>query len=1069
MLAAQRLGQPPDPLVEEVRVAMALNGGVSLAVWMGGCAVELDCARRAHVGVEEVRPDDGSLPDRRIYHALCEAFRRELVIDLMSGSSAGGINGALLAAAIHTRRRLHPDFIRARWLELGDFAALLRKTSDPEPISLMDGKYFHKSLKKVFRVLLEPVPPAPPEGDSTWVSPDDGSKLTQDVKVDITTTDVRGRPRRYRDVWGEDLVASEYRQRFQFRSDRHYTANRLATAARSSASFPIAFEPWRVRAGRLLPKRDGARWVVDGGLLDNAPIRAVLDLIPSRPAERQVRRFVCYMNADPPLDPPTPDPHGAPALPSVLGYVLNLPRKATFVDQLAAIERAVNQGMLARETALPLLKLGRASLTTTAEALLSGYARRRRLSSLREVLDQPSLVTAADENLGARYELPWIPTTLRPPRIGTWGWGAGAARRVLHLLLDLIRVALVEAPQEQREELFAARGELGDLLQEIDRVRAELVKDRGIRALVRELAEGDDPDRLVAALGQLMADRRRDPALRGYVQRGVEIALEISPRLEALGLEGDERLNAARALFGDGWSPERAREPLDGALFESFLERVLAVEVTRRAFSADEDVESGQDLSFAQLTPCAPALLFSADPLEPKRIWDTPEEKLTGVRLGHFAAFYRASWRANDFMWGRLDAAVRVADLLVDPARARQVADERVGPPPWELLARELLPEDASADQEWLVEEALDEGAVGETLRECLEAALEEDLCNGDGRLTRAVCARAAQLEIIAHELPEVVRTSHADADLGSTSKPVDLPVTGPWRETIEGIRRGATFPKRLGRDDKDELASSLGLRTTTHAALVGLGTVRTARLPLARLLYMLRAPLLPVAGMVSLTVWYRLAVVGAYWAVAAFLVSRLVTIAEPRHGRLGALWTWPVLATFVAAVGVAAVVFVPTLRAIRASSVKRTLTQGTWAAALAAAGGLVALVWALIEFKREQVLVQAGAKAPPDVLVMVAVVVALGLPLSLRLPFVRGAVDKLLSQPWGGVASLVATLAPWVALGAFSVPVLWDETWPLESVPAACAVLAVFGAPVVGLAYLIVSARLRPVTPDVR
>jgi len=31
---------------------MALNGGVSLAVWMGGCAVEFDCARRAHLGVE---------------------------------------------------------------------------------------------------------------------------------------------------------------------------------------------------------------------------------------------------------------------------------------------------------------------------------------------------------------------------------------------------------------------------------------------------------------------------------------------------------------------------------------------------------------------------------------------------------------------------------------------------------------------------------------------------------------------------------------------------------------------------------------------------------------------------------------------------------------------------------------------------------------------------------------------------------------------------------------------------------------------------------------------------------
>jgi hypothetical protein len=80
MLAAQRQDPPLDPLVEEVRVAMALNGGISLAVWMGGCAVELDCARRAHTGQERL---GGAVPDRTVYRALCSAFRRELVLDLM--------------------------------------------------------------------------------------------------------------------------------------------------------------------------------------------------------------------------------------------------------------------------------------------------------------------------------------------------------------------------------------------------------------------------------------------------------------------------------------------------------------------------------------------------------------------------------------------------------------------------------------------------------------------------------------------------------------------------------------------------------------------------------------------------------------------------------------------------------------------------------------------------------------------------------------------------------------------------------------------------------------------------
>ncbi len=68
--------QPPDPLTEEVRVAMALNGGVSLAVWMGGCAVEFDCARRAHLGVERSAADKGA-PNGHLYNA----FARELVIE----------------------------------------------------------------------------------------------------------------------------------------------------------------------------------------------------------------------------------------------------------------------------------------------------------------------------------------------------------------------------------------------------------------------------------------------------------------------------------------------------------------------------------------------------------------------------------------------------------------------------------------------------------------------------------------------------------------------------------------------------------------------------------------------------------------------------------------------------------------------------------------------------------------------------------------------------------------------------------------------------------------------------
>ena len=55
----------------------------------------------------------------------------------------------------------------------------------------MDGAYFHKSLRGIFEELLE--------GRNR---PQHAERLTDVVKLDITTTDVEGEARRFRDEWG---------------------------------------------------------------------------------------------------------------------------------------------------------------------------------------------------------------------------------------------------------------------------------------------------------------------------------------------------------------------------------------------------------------------------------------------------------------------------------------------------------------------------------------------------------------------------------------------------------------------------------------------------------------------------------------------------------------------------------------------------------------------------------------------------------------------------------------------------------------------------------------------------
>ena len=45
------------------------------------------------------------------------------------------------------------------------------------------------------------------------------------------------------------------------------------------------------------------------------------------------------------------------------------------------------------------------------------------------------------------------------------------------------------------------------------------------------------------------------------------------------------------------------------------------------------------------------------------------KDKLAGAQLANFGAFFSAKWRGNDWMWGRLDAAQGLVDLLTDSSR----------------------------------------------------------------------------------------------------------------------------------------------------------------------------------------------------------------------------------------------------------------------------------------------------------------------------------------------------------------------------------------------------------------
>lgn len=95
-----------------------------------------------------------------------------------------------------------------------------------------------------------------------------------------------------------------------------------------------------------------------------------------------------------------------------------------------------------------------------------------------------------------------------------------------------------------------------------------------------------------------------------------------------------------------------------------------AIEVVRGAFEPHEPAAE-QVVRLGLLTPQRPACLDAV------RRRTTTAEKLAGEELGHFGAFLKRSWRANDWLWGRLDASTFLFEIVAGSGAAPTVDRQR--------------------------------------------------------------------------------------------------------------------------------------------------------------------------------------------------------------------------------------------------------------------------------------------------------------------------------------------------------------------------------------------------------
>lgn len=736
----------PSPEVpREVRIALVLYGGVSLAVYENGvtrCFYEL-VRERGPLGF------------------VAKLLDAKVAVDVIAGSSAGGINGLLLAAALENGT----DFAGSArlWRDLGDLGGLLRPVGEARTASsLLAGETrYQQNLETAFRGLCnadknEPSAARAGKGGISAGTARDGGGPAEtasgfdvvaepvpfEIDVFITGTDLAGRERRYLDATGSVVDDRYHRVVFhlKYRPNRRYLgcangpgqrhrptqARILASIARITSSFPGAFPPFvaSVLAGNgpTIPREgqaiaaalqatgrfeptDGVaeRRFLDGGVLSNKPFGPALRAIFHRmPKAGLVDRRLFFVE---------PDPASSPAPAASLGpfvvplRAIRLPAHESIADQLAELRahnaqlawlsEARKQALSARAGVAPSALYLRCRLDALALALLARDE--DRAPAARDI--------PHDETDHARFRE--LVMALEAKLTGGSGAVVRASldafdvdyqlRRAFHLLYALHDQLDVDGPASGISERLRldALIRTGRVVKALKIVRDQLVVLRN--AIARAPAEAQRPDVLIGLFRRFIDDEASH--WKGLRQETADDPFPTAALTRAAG-------DAAKAI------PHLVAEPVVASGSKPLVRSVLArIAGVLDAIAARVPPVPGAPGGAADLLPSGAELLqrfdavdaavfplqfasgiYELDRIELVRVSPvdaqlglskgSAREKIAGDALGHFAAFLRRDWRANDLFMGRLDGACQIVrGLLDDDAMSRLARRSRAERP----------------------------------------------------------------------------------------------------------------------------------------------------------------------------------------------------------------------------------------------------------------------------------------------------------------------------------------------------------------------------------------------------
>ncbi|MEO0461858.1 MAG: patatin-like protein [Pseudomonadota bacterium] len=718
---------------KELRLALVCYGGVSLAVYMHGVTKEvwhLARASRAYHS-NDAAPLTGAAAAYREFLALIEAkhaVRLRIMPDILTGSSAGGINAVFLAQAVHSGQSLEP--LTDLWLKNADVDELTDPDAQPvwrfakiwaQPIAdwflnrpgnavsesvspetraevrakvsrLVRGRWFNPPFSgdRFSAMLFEAI-------ESMAAQPAGQPLLPQGYPIDlfVSATDFRGHIELLRINSPAVVQETEHRLPIAFRALVGRDAGaaladplELVLAARATASFPGAFPPLVLNEIDRLAAQSGRDWptrssflkrimpvhardetletaaLIDGGVLVNAPFGAAMRALEGRQAAREVDRRFVYID-------PRPD--------RIRERMDNEGREVGFFGAIFGSLSTIPREQPIRDD------LERIDQQSRDAARL-----KRIIFDLRPEIDR-----AVEKLFGYTFFLD-NPT---PRRLANWrakaqqaaATGAGfafqsyAQTKFTQIIERLAAITHAAAPElaladfsmiaERLREHLAAQGleALGADKGGANPAAIAFFRAHDIDFRIRRL-------RLLAR--RLSRDWESDPEIE---DAALDVAREHIATIQALYVDADRAIISS-AQF-KGLALDALKNP--GALLEYLAQTRLLPETDLKAEAmlAEALADMPRNLRQRMLLTylgfpyydIATLPLLQSDGLDeynPVRIDRiSPEDArsirqggtratLRGIEFYNFGAFFSRTYRENDYLWGRLHGAERMIDIV---------------------------------------------------------------------------------------------------------------------------------------------------------------------------------------------------------------------------------------------------------------------------------------------------------------------------------------------------------------------------------------------------------------------